>query len=157
MQLKFTFREMKENEAFEISKWHYEVPYDFYDLNNDLEDAREFLDFTNRPENKYFSVFNKSEELVGFYELTHSADCVEIGLGMRPDLTGKGMGLKFVEDGIDYIKDRFRPERLKLKVVSFNHRARKVYERAGFIVTGTEWITNDLGRHEFIVLEMMIP
>ena len=47
--MKFTFREMTEPEAIEISEWHYDPPYDFYDLRNDMEDAREFLDFTTGP------------------------------------------------------------------------------------------------------------
>lgn len=64
--MKFTFREMTEPEAIEISEWHYDPPYDFYDFKNDLEDAREFPDFSNRPKDKYFSVLDEGGNLVGF-------------------------------------------------------------------------------------------
>ncbi len=152
--MKFTFREMEESEAIEISEWHYEPPYDFYDFKNDLEDLEEFLDFANRPRNKYFSVFDESRGLVGFYEMEHEPGKVEIGLGMRPELTGKGIGLSFIEAGIDFITERFNPDLLTLKVAAFNDRARKVYERAGFRKTGIKWIKNEIGNIEFIVMEM---
>lgn len=55
---------------------------------------------------------------------------------MRPDLTGRGLGLDFVRLGLEFAHERFPGRRVILDVADFNHRARKVYERAGFHVTG---------------------
>ncbi len=151
--MRFTFREMTEPEAIEISEWHYDPPYDFYDFRNDLEDAKEFLDFTNWPKDKYFSVLDQDGNLVGFYEFTFEDGKVEIGLGLKPELTGKGVGSSFIQAGNEFLIERFHPKFITLKVASFNGRARKVYERAGFKVTGTAWIKNDYGNVEFIVME----
>ena len=57
---------------------------------------------------------------------------VVVGLGLRPYLTGRGLGLRFVEAGIEFAVERFHPQRLRLAVASFNKRAITVYERAGF-------------------------
>lgn len=54
---------------------------------------------------------------------------IDIGLGLRPDLTGKGLGLAFVEAGLAFARKRFAP---RLFVLSFNKRAIRIYERAGF-------------------------
>jgi ribosomal-protein-alanine N-acetyltransferase len=147
---------MEKDEAFQISEWHYEEPYSFYDFRSDLEDAKEFLDFSNRPEGKYFSVVDESGGLVGFYELTHKGNSIEIGLGMRPDLTGKGIGLAYVRAGIEFIQETFSPEILTLFVLSSNMRARVVYERAGFKNVRTLMIENDLGKNEFVEMHLRL-
>lgn len=145
---------MEKEEAYKISEWHYDEPYSFYDFKNDIEDAKEFLDFSNRPEDKYFSVINDSGELAGFYEVRPSNGCIEIGLGMRPDLTGKGLGLSFLRSGLEFINEKFNPGVLRLQVLSSNKRAQIVYERAGFRTTKLVEIENDLGKHEFVEMEL---
>ena len=152
--LKFIPKRMEKDEAYQISEWRYEPPYSFYNLNADLEDLQEFLDFKNRPENKYFSVFGNSGDLVGFYEFTHKEDCIEMGLGMRPDLTGRGLGLSFVKTGIEFIRLSFVPEIIRLQVLSSNERAKIVYERAGFKSVKKVLLENDVGKNEFIEMEL---
>lgn len=152
--MKFTLKPMNEEEARMISEWHYEDSYSFYDFNNDLEDAREFLDFTNRPVNKYFSVINEAGELAGFYEFKQKDNGIEIGLGMRPNLTGRGLGLSFLESGIEFIKEKFSPNLITLQVLSSNRRAQIVYERAGSKATRLVMVKNDLGMHEFVEMAL---
>ena len=61
---------------------------------------------------------------------------MEIGLGLRPDLTGRGLGLDFFRAGVEFARERFRPALIVLNVAAFNERAIAVYERAGFVRTG---------------------
>jgi RimJ/RimL family protein N-acetyltransferase len=110
----------------EIGTWRYEPPYDFYD-----GDADPVLN----PE-RFYEALDDEGKLVGNFYFEEKGDALEIGLGLRPDLTDRGLGLEFVQTGLEYGRDLFRPARIILNVASFNERAIKVYERAGFRETG---------------------
>ena len=111
----------------EVATWRYEPPYDFY--NDDGKPVR-------NPE-RFFAVRDEDGRLVGsLYFEQRKATRVFYGLGMRPDLTGRGLGVPFVRLGLEFAHERFPGRRVILDVADFNHRARKVYERTGFRVTG---------------------
>ena len=79
---------------------------------------------------------------------------LEYGLGIRPDLTGRGLGLEFVRAGLEFGRERFRPGRIVLAVAAFNERAIAVYERAGFAETGRHMRTfAEFGDVEFVDME----
>lgn len=58
---------------------------------------------------------------------------VDIGLGLRPDITGQGKGLEFFTRCIHFLREQFEIHHFRLVVTCFNERAIKVYERAGFV------------------------
>ena len=122
---------MSEAEAEEVIGWKYPGEYAFYDMERDVEDMAE-LRAAHVREAKYHSVYS-GHELVGFFELTQEGTTVEVGLGLRPDLTDKGLGTAFLEAGLAFARERFQPLRFQLRVALFNGRAIKVYERAGFV------------------------
>jgi ribosomal-protein-alanine N-acetyltransferase len=79
---------------------------------------------------------------------------VELGLGLRPALTGRGLGASFLASGMEFARTRFEPVRFLLSVATFNERAIKVYERAGFArdrvymhsTNGAEWEFVEMSR-----------
>ena len=109
-----------------ICGWAYEPPYDFYDGRHEP---------VRNPE-RFYAAHDPDGAVVGFYYFEVKGDALEYGLGLRPDLTGRGLGLEFFQAGLEYGRERFRPERIILAVATFNERAIKVYERAGFVMTG---------------------
>jgi ribosomal-protein-alanine N-acetyltransferase len=125
----YRFRLMSDEEATRISGWHYEPPYDFYDATSDPDDLAELLD-PKRRKDAYYSVFDGGGDLVGFFQFEREGTTVDIGLGMRPDLTGRGLGARSLLAGL--AREHFSPERFTLSVATFNERAIQVYERAGF-------------------------
>ena len=125
---------MTQADAEAISTWRYEPPYDFYDADADVGDLAELLDAGLRGE-KYFAARDELGELIGFFAFTTNAGVVAVGLGLRPDLTGLGIGLPFLERGLDFARGRFAPSTFRLAVAAFNRRAIIVYERAGFVAT----------------------
>ena len=108
-----------------LDGWRYDPPYDFY--NGEDEPVL-------NPER--FFVVSDGGELIGFYYFDDRQDTVEIGLGLRPDLTGKGLGREFVLEGVAFAHDRFPGRRVTLNVAAFNERAITIYERVGFRRTG---------------------
>ena len=152
--MKLTIHQMTQAEAEEVAAWEYEPPYSFYDATADEADLRLLLDAESR-EGRNFSVCDDDGALVGFFEYKPRGADVEIGLGLRPDLTGRGLGVEFVGAALEFGRDRFRPETFRLAVAAFNRRAIRVYERAGFEpVREYDHATNG-GIHRF--LEMARP
>jgi [ribosomal protein S18]-alanine N-acetyltransferase len=128
----FSFRPMAQAEAEAVASWHYPEPFSFYDWTADADDLAELLDPALRGD-AYFAVGNESGDLVGYYSFKQEEPgTLVIGLGLRPDLTGRGLGAAFVVAGLDYARERFPAEEFSLAVAAFNQRAIKVYERVGF-------------------------
>ncbi len=127
----------------ELATWRYASPYDFY--NGDQEPVK-------NPER--FFISRDADELFGFYYFEPKDDALEFGLGLRPDLTGRGFGLEFLRAGLEFGRERYLPGRIRLFVAAFNERAIKVYERAGFRETGRHVRTfAQWGDVEFVNME----
>lgn len=133
-------------------EWHYSDMYSFYDMQNDPEDFEEIITPRLRA-NKYYQILDDKDELVGYFCLERlSEEKVEVGLGLRPDLTGRGLGLNFVKEIEAFIQNNFNYELMILSVASFNKRAIKVYQRAGFKIDGSKLQKSNDGVYEFINL-----
>jgi len=152
--LRFIFTPMTEAQADAIVAWHYEGPYTFYDVEQDPDDVREFLDRETWGKTM-FAVVDAQGELVGFFSCEQDGATVTIGLGLRPDLTGHGLGLAFIQAGLDFARRAFIPQHFRLSVALFNRRAIRVYERAGFQPVRTVMVETNGGQHEF--LDMLRP
>jgi RimJ/RimL family protein N-acetyltransferase len=134
---------LRSADAAVVDAWRYDPPYDFY--NGEDEPVQ-------NPERFY--VVRDGDEIVGFYYFDEREDIVEIGLGLRPDLTGQGLGLEFFLDGVAFAHGRFPGRRVTLNVAAFNERAIAVYERAGFLRTGEHVRTFDRwGEVSFVEME----
>jgi len=120
----FQIAEMTEERHVELRTWRYPPPYDFYD--GDVDEPED-------PE-RYFAALDADGEIVGFYYFEEKPPDLDYGLGLRPDLVGRGLGLEFFLSGLEFARGRYRPRRVFLHVAEFNERARAVYERAGFEV-----------------------
>jgi [ribosomal protein S18]-alanine N-acetyltransferase len=94
----------------------------------------------------YHSVYNERGELAGYFCFGEDArvtagrqlgvyekePALDVGLGMRPNLTGRGMGIEFVLAGLRFAKESLSPPAFRLTVAASNLRAISVYERVGF-------------------------
>jgi len=143
---------MTQDEAEVIADWRYDTPYDFYDWQADEHDLAELLDLGQRGD-RYFSANDATGELIGYFGFGREGDVVGVGVGLRPDLTGRGLGLAFLEHGLDFAGKRFAPTAFKLSVAAFNTRAITVYERAGFVVTRRFTHETNGGLFPFVEME----
>lgn len=144
---------MEQSEATVIAdSWKYDGEYAFYDMTADPEDYEEITDPELRGD-RYFSVFD-GDVLIGFFCVEQHGTVIELGLGLRPDLTGHGEGGGFLEEILRFVRERYSFESIRLDVASFNQRAIKVYERAGFVKTGSSLASTNGGLYDFTQMEM---
>jgi RimJ/RimL family protein N-acetyltransferase len=121
-----TIEQASSEDLAEVASWRYEPPYDFYDGD---------LDPPLNPE-RWYVEHDENGRVSGFFYFEQKGETLDYGLGLRPDLAGRGLGLVFFRRGLEFGRDRFRPNHIRLYVAAFNQRAIKVYERAGFRETG---------------------
>lgn len=131
--MNYTFSPLTQRQAEQIAyEWQYNGPFAFYDMPNDEDDLAEFLNPEERTEH-YFAVLNK-EELIGYYVFEPNAEVVDVGLGMRPDLTGQGNGTAFFRSRSCVCNG---PVRTKTNRIS-----RRDIQRAGDSLVHEKWLSS---------------
>ena len=126
--------------------------YSFYDMTADLVDYREFVDEGLRNANDHYQAM-AGGGLAGFFCVVQDGPAIEIGLGLRPDLCGKGAGKEFVDQLVRFIGTRYQFDKLVVHVAVFNQRAAKVYRRCGFRDVKVIEQGSNGGVYEFLVME----
>lgn len=150
LEVQYIFRKMTQVQAEEIAfSWHYEGDYSFYDIEADQEDLAEFIDPAKRND-AYFVAMN-GDDIIGFFCFSQLDDrTVDIGLGMRPDLTGSGNGFDFFRSGMEFAKLTYQATILTLSVATFNERAIRLYKKVGFVEESTFMQQTNGSNYEFI-------
>lgn len=143
--------------AQEIITWSYDPPYDLYD--HSQKDLPGLLN----PEYHYHAVIGKDGALVGYCCFGLDArvpggdyqdaepEVLDIGVGMRPDLRGQGLGKSFVSTIEDYAIKKYSPKKTRATIAAFNQRSLKTFRSCGY--QDTFQFTRDLLRIKFIQLE----
>lgn len=138
--MKFSIGQMNCGVAMEISKWIYEEPYSMYSMDGSDSCINEFLN------GFYLYACDEDSNLLGYFCFGQSAqvpvgnqfgvytddDIIDIGLGIKPDLCGQGLGFEFLSYGLEFAQNNISGKGFRLTVASFNERAIKIYERIGF-------------------------
>lgn len=153
--MRFSLRPMRWRDARQITRWRYPAPYDIYDLNTADMILVLFLHPLWRLAGvaHFCAVCDEQGDLAGMFQFMRKGSTVEIGLALRPEHTGQGLGLDFVRAGLAYGAWRFGPTAFQLDVAAFNERARRVYERAGFRAVRT--MPKRIGDQTLDTLEMV--
>ncbi len=142
-ETRLAFRPITEADARKMIGWRYEPPYSIYDLSED--ELNELLN----PANCYYSVFNDRGTLIGLCCFGREARVqggdypqlepmvLDLGLGLRPDLAGQGLGRFFLQSILDFAMGSFSPQRLRATVAKFNRRSQRIFQHLGFTITHT--------------------
>ncbi len=148
--LEFAIRPMTAADAHAIATWRYPGEYSFYDADADPDDLAELLDPAEWGQRYFAANELTGHTLAGFVMVKLAGPVAEIGLGLRPDLTGRGLGEPFLRACLHFASAALGAQSYTLAVAAFNRRAITVYQRAGFQeVDRFEHLTNG-GRHTFI-------
>ena len=133
------FRPLDESSARTLAGWKYEPPYDIYDLAS--PEPEDTLLYLLDPQNAFYGIYGQQDSLEAFCSFgpdgqvsggDYSRPALDIGLGVRPDLTGQGNGAAYVNAVIDFANSTYAPERLRVTIAAFNSRALRVWQKAGF-------------------------
>jgi RimJ/RimL family protein N-acetyltransferase len=121
-----------------IVSWRYLPPYDIY---NPTEGMRAIL---LTPESRYFVVRASSNRLIGYCCFgsegrvpggeypDDGSRTLDVGVGMNPELLGRGLGAHFVETVLAYGMARYRPIQYRVTIARFNQRSIRTFQRLGF-------------------------
>jgi ribosomal-protein-alanine N-acetyltransferase len=158
--LRFSLKPITLADAWEISRWRYGEPYSMYD--GDPASVTSLLE----PRYLYHSVYDEDDDLAGYFCFGEDArvpagrqlgvyerePALDVGLGMKPDLAGRGFGTEFVLAGLQFAREAYSPPAFRLTVAASNQRAVRVYERVGFEAVGTFGARTPEGGREWLLM-----
>jgi RimJ/RimL family protein N-acetyltransferase len=146
-------RSLERPDAEAIAAWRYEGPWRAYDSRPD--------DGLLSAADGYYAVADEAGSLVGYLCLGQEArvpglaadeNVIDIGVGMRPDLVGHGLGRVFGAAVLDYVSGRYGDRPLRAVVQSWNERSLRLTRRLGFREDGTHRCIQDGREVSYTVL-----
>lgn len=136
--MELQLKPMSEAAAREVCRWKYPGEYAVYNYpsweelrNSNSGPANDFI-----RETQFYAVYDR-DFLAAHFRLAEEEDFVTVGLGFCPEYCGKGAGSALMSLIKGCARERFPNKALRLFVRTFNQRAIRCYERAGFHRQGT--------------------
>ncbi len=125
-----------------LRPWRYPAPYDIYNLEADP------LDGLLAPDLYFHGVWDEGGAFVGYCCFGAEArvtggdypddlpSVVDVGFGLRPGLTGQGLGHRFLGAILRTAEETFSPRHYRATILEFNARSQRTFARHGFEQTG---------------------
>jgi [ribosomal protein S18]-alanine N-acetyltransferase len=118
-------------DAATIAAWRYPGPYSTYDFDEPPAPRADHYAVTESDELIGYCCFGAPARVAGAEEERGTLD---VGYGLAPDLMGRRLGPRFVGAILEFALERYDPDRLRLYVLEWNERSRKVAAGHGFAV-----------------------
>jgi RimJ/RimL family protein N-acetyltransferase len=135
-------------DGMDIAMWRYPGPWAVYDA---LE--------APRPDEGYWAICDDRDRLVGFCCLGDCARAVgleaqpgalDVAIGVRPELTGQGLGTEVGRVAVGYARQVSDGRRLRCAVRDWNTAGLETARQAGFTETGEHTVEDQ----RYVVLEV---
>ena len=133
--------------ARDLLTWRYPPPYDIYnEAEVSIQERENIVRFICDPINGYSAMLDETGQFIG--GCSHGFDAqveggnyseaaLDIGLGVKPDYTGRGYGTEIVRQMLLYYHQKLQPKRFRATIAGFNRRSQRVFEKNGFQRTQT--------------------
>lgn len=140
--------------AADIVTWRYPAPYDCYDMTG-ADPA-----FLTDPASGFFALADDDGGLIGFRSFgvdgrvpggPYDDSALDTGGGLRPELTGQGLGRAAIGTGLEFGRERFAPSAFRVTIATFNVRAQRVVTALGFRNVGRFAATTTGASYEVLV------
>jgi RimJ/RimL family protein N-acetyltransferase len=141
-------RQLTIEDGMDIAMWHYPGAWAVYDA---LE--------APRADEGYWAVSDAGDHLVGFcclgdaarpVGLEYEPGTLDVAIGMRPELTGQGLGPELARVAVDYARGVSDGRRLRCAVPQWNERGLEAARAAGFEPVGE----HAMGEQRYVLLEV---
>ena len=126
-------RELTPEEAARPLGWRYDGAYATYDVQGPLGTGLGFFAIEDEGELVGFGCTGAEARVPG---VEAEEGTVDVGYGMRPDLTGHGRGRDFVGVVLERVAEQLPDARLRMSILHWNGRSRRVAEGHGFRIVG---------------------
>jgi [ribosomal protein S18]-alanine N-acetyltransferase len=139
--------------AADIVTWQYPAPYDCYDMTG-ADPA-----FITSPQSGFWALTSE-DGLIGYRSFgddgqvpggSYGSGALDTGGGLRPELTGRGLGREAIGTGLDFGRRQFAPAAFRVTVASANQRALRVVRALGFRDAATFSASTDGRSYEILV------
>lgn len=128
------FHKTTEEEKDMICGWKYDGDYAVYNIPPYEEQIRMHRGFAN-PKNNFYS-FSDGDCLVGYINLKEEETAVFFGIGVHPAFCNQGYGQLITEKARELSHQLYPGKPICLEVRTWNMRAVRCYEKAGFHIAG---------------------
>lgn len=139
--------------AADMVTWRYPPPYDCYDMTG-ADPA-----FLTDPASGFFALID-GDRLIGYRSFgidgqvpggSYDEPALDTGGGLRPELTGKGLGRAAIQAGLAFGRRRFAPPAFRVTIAEFNVRAQRVVAALGFQHTGGFLASTDGRAYQILI------
>lgn len=140
--------------AKEITTLRYEEEYEIYNLPSWDEIINKQISLCKKEKRENFiGYLNEENNLIGFVNLVDEGDSVFLGIGIKPEYCGVGIGKQIIKMALDECSKRYENKAIILEVRSWNKRAIKCYESQGFKIVKIKKQETYAGFGEFFVMK----
>ena len=139
-----SIRPLQRSDAEAAASWAYQGPWSLYDPRPG--------DALISAEAGYDAVVDDDGSLVGYVcvgqearapGLAEADGVLDVGVGMRPDLVGQGLGRAFGTVALEYLRERYGERPLRAVIQSWNERSLRLARNLGFRDAGTHRCVQD--------------
>lgn len=153
--MNFKISDLTESSAEQICSWKYEGIYSIYNYPSwkIVVKQKWGISIKAKREKEFVSVVDNFHVLCAYIRFIEDKDHITVGLGLRPDLCGRGLGDEFMKLVIAESLRRYGKKKIILEVREFNKRAIRCYEKAGFKIIDAYAKDTLIGKGNFIKME----
>lgn len=151
---------MTEPDAREMLSWQYEPPYAMYSMTTiDDADMPDEVAYLLDADNHFYAIYD-SGEMIGHCVFhaearvsgdSYAEDALDVGIGMRPDMTGQGRGRDITRQVLNFAREQYAPSMYRATIIAWNKRAQAVCLQNGF--RQSRRFASDDGRQWVVLLK----
>lgn len=146
--MSYVLRPLTAEQGEAMAQWRYPGPWAVYDVAGAIDQAEGFWAVLDAADGDVagYACFGVEARVPG---LDERPGVLDVGVGMRPELTGRGRGAAFAEAVLAHGCAVTGMRRLRAVVQDWNERSRRLLTRLGFEETGTHRV----GEVRYVVYE----